>query len=111
MADALSRHAESSVAQTFGFSSPEFLFLYQLIQENKSDPELISSHKLVYAEPLTYPEYQIRDGLLLKNRKLLISSSSHLRNSIIQEFHSTAIAEHGGIQKIDKTASNSYWPG
>lgn len=60
---------------------------------------------------LTYPEYQIRDGLLFKNRKLLISSSSHLRNSIIQEFHSTAIAEHGGIQKIDKTASNSYWPG
>lgn len=56
-----------------------FLFLDQLIQENKSDPE-ISLHNLVHADPLTYPEYQTIDDLLLKNGKLLISSSSPLRN-------------------------------
>lgn len=58
VADALARHAETSAAHIFGFSTLKFLFLDQLIQENKSNPELIFLHKLILADPLTYAKFK-----------------------------------------------------
>lgn len=112
VADALSRQSEPATAQFLGFSTPQFVFLDNLIKENQSDPELATLHQQVINDPHSYSDLTIKDGLLFKNGKLLLSSTSPLRHSILHEFHSTPVGGHGGIYKtLKKISSNFVWPG
>lgn len=112
VADALSRQSEPATAQFLGFSTPQFVFLDNLIKKNQSDPELATLHQQVINDPHSYSDLTIKDGLLFKNGKLLLSSTSPLRHSILHEFHSTPVGGHGGIYKtLKKISSNFVWPG
>lgn len=110
--DALSRQLNHPTAQFLGFSTPKFLFLYQLLHENQTYSDLIQLQKLIMADPSKYPDMHIRDGLLYKKGKLFISANSPLKQQLLHEFHSTPAGGHGGISKTsDRISSNFAWPG
>jgi hypothetical protein len=56
--------------------------------------------------------YENRQGTLLYNGRLMLSSTSSLIPTILEEFHSTPQAGHSGFYKTyRRIAANVYWSG
>ena len=57
-------------------------------------------------------EWQIEEGLVLKERRVYVLKDEKLRVEIIQLHHDTLVAGHGGQWKtVELVTRNYWWPG
>jgi hypothetical protein len=63
------------------------------------DPGLIDLIQKIEASPSSYPGFRIIQGLLYFRDKLYIPADSPIKTLLLQEFHSSPIGGHIGIQK------------
>ena len=61
---------------------------------------------------VSWPGYEYRQGVLLYEGRLVISSKSRLIPTLLEEFHSTPQGGHSGFYKTyRRLAANVYWIG
>ncbi|XP_042510970.1 uncharacterized protein LOC122086287 [Macadamia integrifolia] len=109
-ADALSRLPETDLSESAlqSYTEPVFNILPQLKVENEIDPELMAIHKALREGTNIDSHYSIKDGLLFYKGKIRISSQSQLRDSIINEFHSSPLGGHAGILRTYIRISSQF---
>jgi hypothetical protein len=70
VADALSRAFEGVEATLHVLSVPQFLFLDELRQELSIDPAYIALRSKIESTPHQFPEFTLRDGLILRHKRI-----------------------------------------
>ncbi|XP_047169459.1 uncharacterized protein LOC124838000 [Vigna umbellata] len=93
------------------WSEPISNWLIKVAEETKKDNtlfELLNQH----AQGVKIdPKYEIKDGLVFRKGKLMISKGSSLRQQILQEFHDTKTGGHAGRTKtVARICTKFYWP-
>lgn len=78
----------------------------------QTDPELSALFKSVETNPAANPTFKIVQRVLLCQGKIYINSTSTLKNLLLEEFHSSPLAGHTGIQKtLARLSANFLWSG
>ncbi|PNX78431.1 transposon Tf2-1 polyprotein, partial [Trifolium pratense] len=109
VADALSRLHETP-SQCSVITIPHWDFMEHLRQSFAMDPTLQEFIQKIEASPATYPGFQIIQGLIYFRGKLYIPSDSPIKSLLLNEFHSSLIGGHSGIQKtLGRLKENVYW--
>jgi hypothetical protein len=98
VADALSRIHENP-SQCLVITVPHWDFIQHLRKSFTEDPGLIDLIQKIEASPSSYPGFRIIQGLLYFRDKLYIPADSPIKTLLLQEFHSSPIGGHIGIQK------------
>lgn len=63
-------------------------------------------------QPQDFPHFKAIRGMIFFKDKLFIPSTSPLKNVILEEFHSSLLGGHGGIQKTyGRLKEKVYWHG
>ncbi|CAJ2630725.1 unnamed protein product [Trifolium pratense] len=110
VADALSRAFEGVDATLHILSLPQFLFLDELRQDLSSDPAYIELRAKIESTPHQFPEFTLRDALILRHNKIWVSPTSRFKRLLMKEFHETPVGGHGGIVKtLKRLSENFYW--
>ncbi|GJW83607.1 ty3-gypsy retrotransposon protein [Tanacetum coccineum] len=113
-ADALSRVCEETdqVTATFlSLSQPLVGFMGDLRGENETLADLLELHrKLDQGEVLS--GFRRENGLLLYNNRYYLGQESKLKTLLLEEFHATPSAGHGGIKKtLVGLSALFFWKG
>jgi hypothetical protein len=107
VADALSRMHDTE-AVCLSITIPQWEFLEQL----KLDHSVQQMVQQIKDNPTAHPHYKVQHDLLFFNNKLFIPDSSPFKKLLLEEFHSTLTAGHGGIDKtFGRLKENVYWVG
>lgn len=89
-----------------------FTFITKLREAYQTDPELSKLYTEVETNPASHPSFTIVQGLLLCNGKIYIAPNSPLKSIMIEEFHSSPLGGHAGIQKTyGRLSENFFWQG
>jgi hypothetical protein len=109
VADALSRLHENP-SQCLVITVPHWDFIQHLRKSFTEDTGLIDLIQKIEASPDSYPGFRIIQGLLYFRDKLYIPADSPIKTLLLQEFHSSPIGGHSGIQKtLGRLKENVYW--
>lgn len=66
----------------------------------------------VVEDPEALPDFKILDGLLFFNGKLFIPSASPFKQIILEEFHSSPIGGHSGVNRTyERLKESVFWFG
>jgi hypothetical protein len=107
VADALSRMHDTE-AVCLSITIPQWEFLERL----KLDHSVQQLVQQIKDNPTAHPHYKVQHDLLFFNNKLFIPDSSPFKKLLLEEFHSTLTAGHGGIDKtFGRLKENVYWVG
>ena len=94
---------------------PEKEIVKKIKEARDRDEEVIKTveeMKKAGVKILKDEEWQIEEGLVLKEEKVYVPKDEKLRVEIIWLHHDTPIAGHGGQQKIVELVTRNYqWPG
>lgn len=111
VADALSR-MHGAEPQCFTLTIPHWEFFNKLQQSFQEDNDLKALITKVQQQPATFPNFKVIRGLLFFKDRLYIPEESPLKQVILEEFHSSLLGGHGGIQKTyGRLKENVYWHG
>ncbi|MCI18126.1 hypothetical protein A2U01_0039278, partial [Trifolium medium] len=84
----------------------------QVKAENLTDEKLSKIMAEISQNPEAWPGYTYRNGVLLYEGRLVISSQSALIHTLLEEFHSSPQGGHSGFYKTyRRLAANVYWIG
>jgi hypothetical protein len=109
VADALSRIHEVP-PQCLTITIPHWDFIQQLKQSFMVDEKLQTLMKQVQESPSSHPGFQVIHDLLYFKGKLYIPSNSPIKQLLLEEYHSSPIGGHSGIQKtLGRLKENVYW--
>ncbi|MCI25617.1 hypothetical protein A2U01_0046808, partial [Trifolium medium] len=109
VADALSRVHEVT-SQCLTITIPHWDFIQQLKQSFLADVTLQELMKQVQESPSSHPGYQVIQDLLFFHGKLYIPPNSPIKQLLLEEYHSSPIGGHSGIQKtLGRLKENVYW--
>jgi hypothetical protein len=110
-ADALSRMHEGAALQaisSFVKWGQEGQIQKEVMEDEKLKKIMVDLQENVAA----WPGYENRQGTLLYQGRLVLSNTSSLIPSILEEFHATPQAGHSGFYKTyRRIAANVYWVG
>ena len=110
-ADALSRMYERTELNTIT-SYAQWDQKQQVTMEIQKDEKLQSIIKALQQDPKAKPGYVYKQGVLMYNGRLVLSSQSQLIPVLLQEFHATPQGGHSGFYKTyRRIATNVYWMG
>jgi len=74
--------------------------------------KVVEEMKKAGVKMLRNEEWQVEEGLVLKERRVYVPKDEKLRMEIIQLHHDTPIAGHGGQWKmVELVTRNYWWPG
>jgi len=94
---------------------PEEKIVKKIKKARDKDKEVIKTveeMKKARVKTLRDKEWQIEEGLVLKERRVYVPKNEKLRVEIIQLHHDTLIAGHGGQWKmVELVTRNYWWPG
>ena len=94
---------------------PEEKIVKRIKEARDKDEEVIKTveeMKKAGVKTLRDKEWQIEEGLVLKERRVYVPKNEKLRVEIIQLHHDTLIAGHGGQWKmVELVTRNYWWPG
>lgn len=111
VADALSRLHETS-PQLMIITIPHWELVQKLQNSFSSDPDLQSLIQRVQNDPTAYPHFKVLNGILYFKDKLYIPSTSPLKSALLEEFHSSQLGGHSGINKTyGRLQENVHWVG
>lgn len=115
VADALSRREEDETLHSglmmLSISFPINSFMEELRLENQVRDDLQQLHKASLKGELS-SDYCVCEGLLFYKDRLYLSPQSPLREHILQEYHSSPTAGHGGIKRtLVRISATYYWQG
>ena len=91
---------------------PEKEIVKRIKEARNKDKEVIKvveEMKKAGVKMLRDEEWQIEEGLVLKERKVYIPKDEKLRVEIIQLHHDIPIVEHGGQWKMVELVTRNYW--
>jgi len=71
--------------------------------------KVVEEMKKAGVKTLRDEEWQIEEGLVLKEGRVYVPKDEKLRVEIIQLHHDTPIAEHGGQWKMVELITRNYW--
>jgi hypothetical protein len=109
VADALSRLHEPP-AHCLTITIPHWDFIQQLKHSFVTDTNLQDLIQQVQASPSTHPDFRVIHDLLFYRGKLYIPASSPFKQLLLEEYHSSPIGGHSGIQKtLGRLKENVYW--
>jgi hypothetical protein len=110
-ADALSRMYEGDEFNTI-ISYAQWDHKEQWLEEVSQDAKLQLIIKALQQDPKAKPGYEYKQGILLYNGRLVISSKSQLIPLMLKEFHATPQGGHSGFYKTyRRIAANVFWSG
>ena len=74
--------------------------------------KVVEKMKKAGVKMLRDEEWQIEEGLVLKEGRVYVPKDKKLRVEIIRLHHDTLVARHGGQQKtVELVTRNYWWPG
>ena len=74
--------------------------------------KVVEKMKKAGVKMLRDEEWQIEEGLVLKEGRVYVPKDEKLRVEIIRLHHDTLVARHGGQQKtVELVTRNYWWPG
>ena len=80
--------------------------------KDKEVIKVVEEMKKAGVKTLRDEEWQIEKGLVLKEGRVYVPKDEKLRVEIIQLYHDTPIAGHGGQWKtVELVTRNYWWPG
>lgn len=104
-ADALSR----SFFMALSVPYPELL--HQIETAIAQDPQLTALHDQCSKRTPPTPQYQVQNGLLFWNSRLVLPREPKLINTILHEFHGSLVGGHSGIARTKASnTSQFFWP-
>ena len=106
--DALSKQPDVTTSQFLTLSQVGFGLLDNLRQENATSAFFLDLYTAMKKDATKFNDYEIKDGLLLCKRKLVLDPSSLLIQKVLQECHLTLIGGHWGIQKTTPKISGIF---
>ncbi|MCH89143.1 hypothetical protein A2U01_0010036, partial [Trifolium medium] len=110
-ADALSRVHEGMELTTMN-SYVKWAQEEQIQVENQQDEKLQRIMIELQKDPTTWPGYELKQGVLLYEGRLVVSNKSVIIPILMEEFHSTPQGGHSGFYKTyRRLAANVYWIG
>ena len=77
--------------------------------KNEKVVKMVEEMKKAGVKTLRDKEWQIEEGLVLKERRVYVPKNEKLRVEIIQLHHDTLIAGHGGQWKMVELVTRNYW--
>ncbi|KAL4570019.1 hypothetical protein LXL04_025668 [Taraxacum kok-saghyz] len=111
VADALSRRDEEGELKV-SFSYPVWAQGAKLLEEISADQEIQKQREAYEKNPLKFPDFLVRNGVLFYKNRLVISKCSKFIPELIREFHQAASGGHSGYYRTyRRLAANIYWPG
>lgn len=109
VADALSR---VDIPSLFAISHPTATWLDELRAYYRDDPIGCQFFSQTKADPAAFPHHSHHDGLVYMNGKLFIPPIPNLRNRLLQEYHSSFLGGHAGINATIKRLTGPFtWLG
>lgn len=80
----------------------------QYFHESEDGQQMV--HQIT-EDPTSFPHHLVRGGLVYLHGKILVPPISTLRNRLLQEFHSSFLSGHSGINATFKRISTpfSWW--
>ena len=94
---------------------PEEEIVKRIKEARDKDEEVIKvveEMKKAGVKTLRDEEWQIEEGLVLKEGRVYVPKDEKLRVEIIRLHHDTLVARHGGQQKtVELVTRNYWWPG
>lgn len=109
-ADALSR--KNPVSELFAVTVPVAIQMEEVGSEVEKDPELAKIIQELRQDPTQHPDYQLVQGRLLRQGKLVIPKASQMISVILREYHDSKFGGHGGVLKTQKRiGALFFWPG
>ena len=91
---------------------PEKEIVKRIKEVRDKDEEVIKvveEMKKARFKTLRYEEWQIEEGLVLKEGKVYVPKDKKLRVEIIRLHHNTPIAGYGGQWKMVELVTRNYW--
>ncbi|KAL4378379.1 hypothetical protein GQ457_02G014110 [Hibiscus cannabinus] len=109
IADTLSREIG---AQLMAFTRPTFGVFDDIRIATQLDDELSRILAQIQSGELATQGYNIVNGLLLFQNRVMVPQESALRSRILREFHCSTLGGHAGISRtFRRLSSNFYWVG
>jgi len=95
-ADALSRKPPHS-SEVLSVTTIQPVWLDRVVASYSQDPHVQSILQKLVVDPLSEPEYTLRDGLLRYKNKIWVGADSALQTQIITAFHDSPVGGHSGF--------------
>ncbi|KAK2407034.1 hypothetical protein QL285_042695 [Trifolium repens] len=109
VADALSRVHEAA-PHCLTITIPHWDFIQELKRSLQADVTIQELMTSIQASPSSYPDYKVCQDLIFFKGKLFIPATSPMKQLLLEEFHSSPIGGHSGIQKtLGRLKENVYW--
>ncbi|GAU26218.1 hypothetical protein TSUD_354400 [Trifolium subterraneum] len=106
VADALSR------VHCLAFTVPHLDFITTFKQQLLQDDEFQQLLAQVQRQPHDHKDFKVIDGLLFFKGKLFLPSKSPLKQTLLEEFHSSIIGGHSGVHRTyGRLQENVFWHG
>ena len=87
-------------------------FLEELHQQVANDPQYCQHRQDIINSPATYPDFTIRQNLILQKGRIWLPRNLPLIRTLLLEYHSTPIGGHMGVAKtIARLSENFIWSG
>jgi hypothetical protein len=110
VADALSCRSDSTSGIILSLTMPNFVFLDQLKQALASSPAFNTLVRDITTSPASLPHHQIHDGLVLYKGRIWLDRTIPFCTTLLEEFHSSPIAGHMGVNKtLARLQANFWW--
>ena len=81
----------------------------EVIDKDEEVIKAVEKIKKTGVKMLRDEEWQIEEGLVLKEGRVYVPKDEKLRVEIIQLYHNTPIAGHGGQWKTVELVTRNYW--
>ncbi|XP_035836073.1 uncharacterized protein LOC118484192 [Helianthus annuus] len=109
VADALSR---VQIPVMLALSHPTATWLNEVRSYYQTDPVGLQLVADITADQVAFPHHSFRDGLVYVRGKLLIPPISNLRTRLLQEFHTSFVGGHAGVNAtVNRLSSTFTWLG
>ncbi|KAK9071834.1 hypothetical protein SSX86_008263 [Deinandra increscens subsp. villosa] len=109
VADELSR---VDLPTAFAISHPTSPWLNEIREYFQKEPHGIQLLRQIQDDPISFPHHALHEGLVYVHGKILVPPVSDLRTRLLEEFHSSVLGGHAGINATARRIASSFsWLG
>ena len=79
------------------------------MKETKSLPDMVELAHRISQDPRAFPLYSLKGGLIIKEGRIVLSSYSKLKETLLREYHSYLQDGHTGVSKTLSRITEGFW--